>query len=106
MNNDLTFKDMDSLDSICEDFLSDTSCNNKKMLTVCQEYLEAIKDENQLTKHPSFKIIYNHIHEQVWFCESVDHVVYFAKEFVTMAEAIERKKVREKLNWPPRKSFK
>ena len=95
---DITIKEMFCLDNICEDLFGDTSCNNKKMLTVCQEYLEAILDEDQLTRHAWYLSLHNLLGERVWFDVNVDHVVYFADSFIILHDEHVQKeiKLREK----------
>lgn len=93
---DITMDQMFILDNISDELLGKASCNNSRMLTVCQEYLEAIKDTDQLTQHAWYLSLRNLLIDKVNFNVNTDHVIYFADSFIILHDDLLEKEIENR----------
>ena len=93
---DITIDQMFILDDICIEMYKKPECNNSKMLAVCQEYLEAIEDIDELTKHAWYLSLRNLLLEKVKFDVNADHVVYFADSFIILHDDLLQKDIEKR----------
>tara|TARA_B100000214_G_scaffold333079_1_gene274943 strand:+ start:1943 stop:2311 length:369 start_codon:yes stop_codon:yes gene_type:complete len=93
---DITIDQMFILDDICIEMYKKPECNNSKMLAVCQEYLEAIEDIDELTQHAWYLSLRNLLLEKVKFDVNADHVVYFADSFIILHDDLLQKDIEKR----------
>jgi len=93
---DITIDQMFILDNICVELYRKPECNNEKLLTICQEYLEAIKDIDQLTQHAWYLSLRNSLIDKVEFTVNADHVVYFADSFIILHDDLLQKDIEKR----------
>ena len=93
---DITIEQMFILNDICIELYKKPECNNEKLLTISQEYLEAIQDIDELTQHAWYLSLRNLLLEKVKFDVNADHVVYFADSFIILHDDLLQKDIEKR----------